>query len=96
MEVSLTHSDWRVLRQVLRTRRPAVGRTLRMDMSRRSKDGAFLTALVRYGLLTEVTPGETPFDSTYSLTELGRHAAEYGVYEVEWEEYKRMMKETET
>jgi DNA-binding HxlR family transcriptional regulator len=95
MEVSLNNSDWRVLRQVLRARRPARGSTLRLEMTRRTKTGAFLTALVRYGLLQVATPGETPFDATYTLTELGKHAAEYGIYEVAWEEYKNRGKEEE-
>jgi DNA-binding HxlR family transcriptional regulator len=57
-------------------------------MSRRTKDGSFLTALVNQGLLEVVTDGETPFDATYRLTERGKHAAEYGVYEIDWTEYK--------
>ena len=88
MEVPISHSDWRVLRQVLRSRRPAPGGTLRLDMSRRTKDGVFLDVLVQFGLLCVVTPGDTPFDATYTLTDRGKHAAEFGVYEVEWAEYK--------
>ncbi|MDB5311839.1 MAG: hypothetical protein JWO38_6041, partial [Gemmataceae bacterium] len=53
------------------------GRTLRLEMNRRTRDGSFLTTLVRQGLLEVVTAGETPFDATYRLTERGKHAAEY-------------------
>ncbi|MDB5305865.1 MAG: hypothetical protein JWO38_67 [Gemmataceae bacterium] len=88
MQVNLPNLEWRVLREVARTRRPAIGRALRLDMNRRTKDGSFLTTLVRQGLLEVVTAGKTPFDATYRLTERGKHAAEYGVYEVEWAEFK--------
>lgn len=90
MEVPVSHSDWRVLRQALRSRRPAPGHSLRLDMTRRTKDGEFLTALVRFGLLTVAARGETPFDATYTLTERGKQAAEYGLYEIAWEEYKAL------
>ncbi|WP_232069822.1 hypothetical protein [Gemmata massiliana] len=47
-----------------------------------TKDGTFLTTLVDEGLLTRATgTADAPFDATYSLTEKGEHAAEYGEYE---------------
>jgi DNA-binding HxlR family transcriptional regulator len=61
-----------------------------MEMTRRTKDGTFLDTLVRLGLLQVATDGKSPLESTYALTERGRHAAEYGVYQVEWEEYKAL------
>ena len=88
MQVPINTNDWQVLRQTLRTRRPTKGLALRMDLRQRTKDGSFLTTLVRHGLLQVVTPGETPFDASYSLTDRGKHAAEFGVYEVDFEEYK--------
>lgn len=93
MEVLISPADWRVLRQALRARRPPPGRTLRLDRSRRTRDGSFLTALIRRGLLRVVRPGETPFDSTYALTDRGRHAAEYGTFEVGLEEYRALRSE---
>ena len=65
-----------------RSKKPPTGRPLRLDRSRKTKDGSFLTALVEGGLLTRVTgSAEAPFEATYSLTERGQHAAEYGEYE---------------
>lgn len=93
MEVALSPMDWRILRQVLRGRKPTPGTQLRLDMSRRTKDGTFLTDLVRLGLLQVAEPGGTPFAATYTLTDLGRHAAEYGTYEVDWEEYKTRLRD---
>lgn len=90
MEVSLSHYDWRVIRQVLRTRKPSTGHSLRLDMSRRTKDGTFLDGLVHWDLLQLVSAGDTPLDSTYALTERGKYAAEYGVYQIDWEEYKAL------
>lgn len=71
-----------VLRQALRTHRPAPGHSLRMDRSRRTRDGSFLTALVRLDLLQVAAPGETPFAARCVLTALGKHAAEYGTFMV--------------
>ena len=53
-------------------------------MSRRTKDGEFLTDLVSRGLLVVSPHTELkidPLESSYELTEVGRHAAEYGEYE---------------
>ena len=91
MQVSLGHHDWRVLRAVLRNKgRPALGRSLRLDMTRRTQDGSFLTNLVRNGLLKVFSEGQTPFESAFILTDLGTHAAEYGVYDVDWETLKAL------
>jgi hypothetical protein len=73
-----------VLRAVKRSKKPSVGRALRLAPTRRTKDGAFLTALVEEGLLERVTGVPTaPFEATYALTKRGKHAAEYGEYEYE-------------
>ena len=90
MQVAVPHLEWRVLRQVARTRKPSDGQSLRLEMTRRTKDGTFLTDLVRQGLLEINAKGKTPFEARYQLTERGKHAAEYGVFEVEWEEYKQL------
>ena len=69
---------------VKRSKKPPTGRTLRLNRSRDTKDGSFLTALVEHGLLTHMTgSAEAPFEATYALTEKGQHAAEYGEYEYE-------------
>jgi hypothetical protein len=71
-----------VLRTVKRSKKPPLGRALRLVPSRKTKDGSFLTALVEEGLLSRLTgTAEAPFEATYSLTEKGQHAAEYGEYE---------------
>ena len=90
MQVTIPHLEWRVLRQVARTRKPSAGTTLRLEMTRRTKDGKFLTDLVRQGLLEVAAEGESPFETTYKLTERGKHAAEYGVFDMEWDEYKQL------
>lgn len=90
MQVSMNSSDWRVLRVVVRAKgRPVPGSKLRLEMSRRTKDGSFLTDLVNQGLLAVAAPADTPFASSYTLTELGKEAAEYGVYEVDWATLKK-------
>ncbi|MCE9560783.1 MAG: hypothetical protein K8U57_01885 [Planctomycetes bacterium] len=79
----VSHAQWQILRAVKRSRKPAVGRELRLTPTRATKDGTFLTELVKTGLLTRVTGTERdPFAATYSLTELGKHAAEYGECEL--------------
>lgn len=90
MQISVKHSDWRVLRTLVRAKgRPVVGSKLRLEMSRLTKDGSFLTTLVRDGLLKVAAPADTPFTATYTLTDLGKEAAEYGVYDVDWEALKK-------
>ena len=99
MIIPLSHSDWQVLRAVLRAEAvggpPPLGRELRLTPSRKTKDGTFLDALVEEGLLAvaekagppraERPRGESPepaqFRTRYRLTEMGRHAAEYGEYD---------------
>jgi hypothetical protein len=88
----LPHFQWQVLRAVLRAEadgQHALGRELRVTPTRKTKDGTFLTDLVREGLL--VTVGKPappdgrdepePFRTRYKLTVLGQHAAEYGEYD---------------
>ena len=79
-----SHFTWQVLRTTKRSKKPLTGRQLRLNRSRKTKDGSFLTALVEAGLLARVTgAADAPFEATYALTEKGRHAAEYGEYEYE-------------
>lgn len=90
MQVNVSHADWQVLRHMVRSKKPAIGSSLRLTLSRRTKDGTFLTDLVRMGLLKVESKAKDPFEATYSLTELGKHAAEYGVFEIEFEEWKAL------
>ncbi len=77
-----SHYTWQVLRTLKRSKKPLTGRDLRLVPSRKTKDGSFLVELVTEGLLERVSGNaETPFESTYTLTEKGQHAAEYGEYE---------------
>ncbi|AWM38634.1 hypothetical protein GobsT_31860 [Gemmata obscuriglobus] len=81
---SISHFLWQVLRATKRSKKPPTGRQLRISPTPRSKDGSFLTALVDEGLLKFVTGSPAaPFEATFSLTEKGEHAAEYGEYEYE-------------
>ena len=89
MEVKLGHHDWRVLRRVARGKGKSVsGHELRMEMSRKTKDGTFLNALVDQGLLVVSVANADPFEAKYSLTDLGKQAAEHGVFEMDWETFK--------
>ncbi len=75
----VSHATWQILRTVKRSKKPSVGRELRLAPTRRTLDGTFLNELVAEGLLLRVTGTTvTPFEATYSLTDLGKHAAEYG------------------
>lgn len=84
--------EWQRLRLLARGGNvPLNGWTLRIDRSRRTKDGTFLDAIVASGLIEVVTKGEpveaypqrpAQFQTTYRLTERGLHAAEYGEYKV--------------
>ncbi|QJX00599.1 hypothetical protein [Frigoriglobus tundricola] len=75
----VAHFTWQVLRTLKRSKKPPTGRSLRIVPSRRTKDGSFLTELVDQGLLTRVSgTAAEPFDATYTLTERGEYAAEYG------------------
>ena len=79
-----SHFTWQVLRTAKRSKKPLTGRSLRLAPTRNTKDGSFLTVLVTEGLLDRVTGSEAaPFEATYTLTEKGKHAAEYGEYEYE-------------
>lgn len=91
MQIPLSNHDWRVLRAVLRGRgRPVAGVELRMDLTRKTKDGSFLVVLVDLGLLAVKNAAPDPFAAKYVLTETGRHAAEYGIHEIEWDTLKRL------
>lgn len=82
---SVSHFVWQVLRTSKRSKKPLAGRELRLYPTRNTKDGSFLTALVEQGLLNRVTgSSDMPFQATYTLTERGQHAAEYGEYEYEF------------
>src|SRR5437763_149243 len=75
----VSHNQWQVLRAVKRNRKPITGRELRLNPTRNTKDGSFLTHMVRIGLLRRASGTERdPFAATYELTELGKHAAEFG------------------
>ncbi|MCE9568255.1 MAG: hypothetical protein K8U57_40160 [Planctomycetes bacterium] len=79
----VSHMQWQTLRAVKRSRKPPTGRELRLNPTQSTKDGSFLTKMVEEGLLTRVTGTENePFAGTYSLTDLGKHAAEYGECEL--------------
>src|SRR4051812_43034583 len=87
---------WQVLRAAKRSKKPLTGRELRVTPVRRTKDGTFLDELVRDGLLEVVGVDPLPAQATpeqkrmpiqfrtrYTLTEKGRHAAEYGEFDKE-------------
>ncbi|VTR92134.1 unnamed protein product [Gemmata massiliana] len=76
---SISHFTWQVLRTAKRSKKPVTGRELRIAPTRMTKNGSFLTKLVEEGLLSRVTGAAAdPFEATYSLTEKGEHAAEFG------------------
>ena len=89
----LPHFQWQVLRAVLRAEAaggpPPLGRELRLTPTRKTKDGTFLDEMVKAGLLAAIGKSEPvdgtgepePFRTRYTLTALGRHAAEYGEYD---------------
>jgi len=82
--VLLKQYTWQSLRILARAKnKPVVGSALRHTPIRRTKDGSFLDELVRVGLIAVARPdpGGDPFAHAYVLTDLGRHAAEYGEFE---------------
>ncbi|AMV24630.1 hypothetical protein VT84_09555 [Gemmata sp. SH-PL17] len=94
MLMPISHETWQQLRVLVRAGdKPVPGRDIRYTRSRVSKTGKFLDALVAKGLLAKgteepitcVTERRQPvqFRTLYTLTEKGRHAAEYGEYERE-------------
>jgi DNA-binding HxlR family transcriptional regulator len=61
---------------------PVAGRELRMSMTRRTASGEFLAEIVKAGLIRRTMDhADGPFYSHYELTELGKHAAEFGEFE---------------
>jgi len=75
--IPASHQEWQTCRQLVRLKR-AKGRDLRMDRSRKTKDGTFLTAMVERNILRVVKAADDPFDAEYVLTRAGEHIAEYG------------------
>lgn len=86
MILQIPHTIWQSLRVIVRNKnKPVLGSALRMNMSRRNKDGSFLTHMVKNGLLSKIGDGN-PFEAKYTLTEAGLFAAEYGEFEVTLEQ----------
>jgi hypothetical protein len=82
MLMPIAPSHWQTLRALARSRKPVLGRDLRVAWTRQTKGGTFLLELVRIGLLEVVGENQPrPFDSLYKLTDAGKHAAEFGEYE---------------
>ncbi|HEY1190760.1 MAG TPA: hypothetical protein VGE74_24230 [Gemmata sp.] len=105
---SVGHADWQVLRALARATGPLSGRALRLTPNRRTADGTFLGALVGAGLIEPTgdpvpeavrVPGSqrpaepVPFRTLYQLTERGRHAAEYGEYEYDFDAARKAARE---
>jgi hypothetical protein len=91
MLAQLIPETWKILRVLARSpKMTAVGKEMRVTPSRKTKDGTFLDALVKAGLI-EVRGGPTAktvdedepfqFRTHYRLTPLGADAAEYGEYQ---------------
>ncbi len=86
--LAISHHTWQVLRAIKRGNgEPVAGYTLRIGMSRRTKDGSFLGDLFAMGLIdSHPAPYHEPehaskpvaFRLYYTLKPLGEHAAEYG------------------
>lgn len=88
---AISHSNWQTLRAAKRGAK--IGRDLRYNMSRHTRDGDFLNQLVAAGLLIRINgDSDRPFESTYKLTKLGEHAAEYGEAEMTDDQYKSLLR----
>lgn len=84
MMVNLRACDWQALRILVRRKnKPTAGRELRHTPTRSTKDGSFLTELADRKLLLVVGLHRDPFQTTYVLTDAGKHAAEYGEYDAD-------------
>ncbi len=88
MIFSITHATWQQLRVLVRAKgKPVLGRDIRIVPTRLTKTGEFLDELVEAGLIVraegKLATGREPeqFRASYTLTEKGKHAAEYGEYE---------------
>lgn len=89
MLVPLDHETWQILRVLVRNdNKPLTGRELRVNMTRRTKDGTFLTNLCDKGLLRCTKHAVDPFKGEYQLMPLGEHAAEWGECELSPEIYR--------
>ncbi len=80
MLLTMNQQEWQILR-IANREGVCNGRTLRFTPSRKTKDGSFLTSLVKRKLMRVVTPNADPFEATYELTPQGELAAEYGEYQ---------------
>ena len=98
MIIPIAHHEWQMLRYILRTEaagQKPLGREIRINPTRRTKDGTFLDELIERGLIALAAKPTSPssdssafmndepmqFRARYRLTELGRYAAEYGEYD---------------
>ena len=95
MTVTLNAYTWQILRYLVRNKKPALGRDLRLTPRRYNRDGTFLDKLVEDGLIAVADkPGQAPefprfeepvqFVTLYKLTPRGEHAAEYGEYQADY------------
>ncbi len=87
MIVQMDIHGWQVLRKLLREG-VVSGRELRLNMHRRTANGQFLTDMHELGLISCVQDAPDIFARKYELTELGKHTAEYGEYEIEFSKLK--------
>ncbi|VTR92835.1 unnamed protein product [Gemmata massiliana] len=88
MLLPISHATWQQLRVLSRAKgKPVLGSVIRYSPTRFTKTGEFLDELVSEGLIERAerkpVAGSEPeqFRAKYTLTEKGKHAAEYGEYE---------------
>lgn len=99
METPVNHTTWRMCRFILRGKgKPVPGAQLRLTMSRWSKTGEFLDALVELGIFHRTGQMQEPkgkpqqFRVCYTLTEIGKQVAEYGMFTSTSEQRKIMQR----
>lgn len=98
MKYPVKHSDWQVLRFILRnTDNLGVhGELIRKSqMTRVSAEGRQLEALLKMGLIRTNVPNKSLLNAFYKLTEAGKVAAEYGEFEAELKNGQVKAKEVE-
>jgi hypothetical protein len=87
--ISISASDWQLLRRLNRAAKPLAGRELRMFSSSNTKGGTFLRLIEARGLISRddttldepAKAGEPKeYRMWWKLTEPGRVGAEYGMY----------------